>query len=365
MSSAEIVPLAQGNLPETIDLTQFSEEEKRKIQEITQTIDVKDTQGVLQYGIQSQANISRFADNVLEQVRAKDSGYVGEVLTNLMLKVQDLKVDSLSGKESFLEKIPLLGDLINSTKKFIAKYEKLSVEIEKIVDELDKARMQLLKDLTLLDKLYENNLEFFHELNLYITAGNLKLQEIQEKILPELKTAAQNSSDVLAAQELNDLGQFINRFEKKLHDLKLSRTICLQTAPQIRLVQGSNQVLVEKIQSSILNTIPLWKNQIIISISLFKQKKALELQKEVSSTTNEILLKNAEMLKTNTIEIAKESEKGIVEIDTLKKVNADLITTIEETLRIQQEGKAKRQQAETELVKIEEDLKNKLISLKN
>lgn len=361
---SQIVPLSPNNMVEVADISQLPEADKQKVIDISNSIDIRDTQTALQYGVNAQVNISRFADNVLNQIRAKDAGYVGEVLTDLMLKVKDMNVDSLSGKPGFLESLPILGGLMNSAKKFIAKYDKMNVQIENIVDELDKTRMQLLKDLTVLDKLFESNLEYFHELNLYIAAGEMKIKELQDTFLPSLKAKAENSTDMLAAQEYNDMTQFINRFEKKLHDLKLSRTICLQTAPQIRLVQGNNQLLVEKIQSSILNTIPLWKNQMIIAISLLRQKKALEIQKEVSQTTNDLLLKNAELLKTNTIETAKEGEKGIVEIETLKKVNADLITTIEETLKIQQEGSLKRKQAEQELSKIEQELKDKLASLK-
>jgi len=224
--------------------------------------------------------------------------------------------------------------------------------------------MQLLKDVTMFDNLYEKNLEYLKELDLHIIAGQLKLKEVQDTILPQLKAKAEQSGDPVDAQRFQDMNQMANRFEKKIHDMKLSRMIAIQTSPQIRLIQGNNQVLVEKIQSSILNTIPLWKNQIIIAIGLFKQKKALKLQQEVTATTNELLAKNAEMLKDSSIQVARESERGIVDIETLKKVNNDLISTIEETLKIQQEGKQKRQQAETELIQLESDLKKKLVDIK-
>ncbi len=356
--------LASQQAVEVLDMSKLTPEEKKKVDEISSQIDVNDSQAVIQYGVGAQAKISGFADNILSQIRAKDSGYVGEVLTDLMLKVKELDVDSLSSSGGFLEKIPIIGAIIDSAKKFIARYEKMSVHIEKIIDELTKARMNLLKDITLFDNLYEKNVEYLKELDLYILAGGLKLKEIQEKILPDLKAKADASKDPVDAQRYQDMNQLANRFEKKLHDLKLSRMISIQTSPQIRLIQNNNQVLVEKIQSSILNTIPLWKNQIIIAIGLFRQKKALAMQQEVSKTTNDLLRKNSEMLKDSTIEVARESEKGIVEIDTLKKVNADLISTLEETLKIQVEGRAKRQQAETELVQIENELKTKLTEIK-
>lgn len=341
----------------------LNDEEKKKVEEIRSSFNVDDSQEIIQFGVGAQSKISGFADNILDQIRAKDAGYAGEVLTELMLKVKEIDVDSLSDG-SFVSKIPIIGSIVDSAKKFAARFQKLSTEIENIIDELTKARMQLLKDVTLFDNLYEKNLEYLKELDLYIIAGQMKIKDIQEKVLPELKAKADASGDPVDAQKYQDMNQMLNRFEKKIHDLKLSRMVSIQTSPQIRLIQNNNQVLVEKIQSSILNTIPLWKNQIIIAIGIFRQKKALKLQKEVTDTTNQLLSKNAEMLKDSTIEVAKESERGIVDIETLKKVNNDLISTIEETLKIQQEGKLKRQQAEVELSQLENDLKKKLTEVK-
>ncbi|HPB81115.1 MAG TPA: toxic anion resistance protein [Spirochaetota bacterium] len=341
----------------------LNDEEKKKVEEIRSSFNVDDSQEIIQFGVGAQSKISGFADNILDQIRAKDAGYAGEVLTELMLKVKEIDVDSLSDG-SFVSKIPIIGSIVDSAKKFAARFQKLSTEIENIIDELTKARMQLLKDVTLFDNLYEKNLEYLKELDLYIIAGQMKIKDIQEKVLPELKAKADASGDPVDAQKYQDMNQMLNRFEKKIHDLKLSRMVSIQTSPQIRLIQNNNQVLVEKIQSSILNTIPLWKNQIIIAIGIFRQKKALKLQKEVTDTTNQLLSKNAEMLKDSTIEVAKESERGIVDIETLKKVNNDLISTIEETLKIQQEGKLKRQQAEVELSQLENDLKKKLTEIK-
>ncbi len=340
-------------------------EEKKKIDEIANQINLKDSQFVLQYGVGIQSKISGFADTVLSDIRAKDADYVGEILTDLMLKVKDVDVSGLGTGEGFLTKIPLLGSMISASRKFVAKYQKLSVEIERIIEELDKAKMQLLMDITMLDNLYQKNVEYFKELDIYIHAGEMKLKEINEQVIPTMQVEIQNSSDAMDAQRLKDLTQLVNRFEKKIHDLKLSKMITIQTAPQIRLIQNNNEVLVEKIQSSILNTIPLWKNQIVIAVSLMRQKRALEVQKEVTDTTNDLLLRNSELLKDSTIGVARESERSIVEIETLKKVNDDLIKTLEETLKIQEEGKTKRQQAEIELSKLEQELKNKLANLKN
>lgn len=347
-----------------ISLKDLTPEEKKKVDEIAAQIDINDSQGIIQYGVGAQSNISNFADSILEQVKAKDAGEVGETLTDLMLTVKKLDVDSLSG-ESFMSKIPLIGNLVNSAKKFIAQYQSIEHHMEEIIDEMNKARMQLLKDITLLDALYEKNKDYMKELELYILAGEMKLKELTEKTLPELKAAAAASGDTLDAQKVQDLSQMINRFEKKVHDLKLSRMVSIQSLPQVRLIQNNDQLLVEKIQSSILNTIPLWKNQVVIAISLFRQKKAVELQKEVTETTNDLLQKNADLLKTSSLDVARESEKGIVEIDTLKKVHESLISTIDETLKIQAEGKTRRAQAEVEIVKLENELKAKLAQAKS
>ena len=347
-----------------VSLKDLTPDEKKKVDEIAAQIDINDSQGIIQYGVGAQSNISNFADSILEQVKAKDAGEVGETLTDLMLTVKKLDVDSLSG-ESFMSKIPLIGNLVNSAKKFVAQYQSIEHHMEEIIDEMNKARMQLLKDITLLDALYDKNKDYMKELELYILAGELKLKELTEKTLPELKAAAAASGDTLDAQKVQDLSQMINRFEKKVHDLKLSRMVSIQSLPQVRLIQNNDQLLVEKIQSSILNTIPLWKNQVVIAISLFRQKKAIELQKEVTETTNDLLQKNADLLKTSSLDVARESEKGIVEIDTLKKVHESLISTIDETLKIQAEGKTRRAQAEVEIIKLENELKAKLAQAKS
>ncbi len=346
-----------------IEWKSLAPEVLEKARELAKTIKIDDSQAVIQYAVGTQVKISQFADTILNEIRARDAGYVGETMTNLLLKIKDVNVNSL-GEGNFWSKVPIIGAFVDSVRRFIAQYDKLSVQIEKIVADLDKARMNLLRDITMLDGLFEKNQEYLEELDVFTAAGAMKLEELQTVTLPQLEAAAKASGDPRDAQRLHDFTQMLNRFEKKLHDLKLSRMIAIQTAPQIRLIQNNNQVLVEKIQSSILNTIPLWKNQIVIAISIFRQQKALKVQREVTNTTNELLSKNAEMLKQGSLGVARESERGIVDIETLKKVNQDLITTIEETIKIQVEGRTKRQQAEQELSRLEADLKAKLQDIK-
>src|SRR5690606_32591333 len=235
---------------------------------------------------------------------------------------------------------------------------------DRITIRLEHSKNALIKDNKLLEQMYEKNKEYFLALNIYIAAGELKLEELQTKIIPELQRKAEQSGDQMLYQEVNDMIQFANRLEKRVHDLKLSRQITIQAAPQIRMIQNTNQTLVEKIQTSINTAIPLWKNQIAIALTLLRQKKAVEAQKQVSKTTNELLLKNSEMLKSNAVEAAKENERGLVDIETLKKTQENLVSSLEETLRIQAEGRAKRRQAESELVAMEEQLKQKLLELR-
>ena len=357
------VPLSQGNT--NLDLTKFTPEEITQVETIKNQINLEDSQAIITYGVGAQREISTFADTILGEIRNKDSGYVGDILTDLVTHIKKVDVNGLEVKGGFLSRVPIISSFFNSVKKFVAGYERLSVQIEKITDQLDNARMQLLRDVTLLDNMFVKNQDYRKNLERYIAAGQLKIRELTDITLPQLRAKAEETKDSLDAQRYNDMSQILNRFEKKVYDLELSRTISIQTNPQIRLIQGGNQVLVEKIQSSILNTIPLWKNQMVIAITLLRQRNSLALQKQVTDTTNELLTRNSELLKQGTVQIAKESERGIVDIETLKKVNNDLISTIEETLKIQAEGKAKRQEAEVELVRIENDLKAKLLSLKN
>jgi uncharacterized protein YaaN involved in tellurite resistance len=337
--------------------------QRQQVDEIKRTVDVRDTQMVIQYGLPAQNRIATFSDTLLADLRTKDAGEPGQALAELLTKVRELDVDSLAAGAP-AARIPLVGRFLDSFKRFSARYQKLSTNVDRLLDGLERNRMALLKDVTVLDKMYELNLEYLEQLDLYIAAGDDILLDLQSKQLPALEVEARASGDPLAAQQLTDFHQAVMRFERRLHDLKLTRMIAIQTAPQIRLIQNNDQNLVEKIQSSITNTVPLWKNQIIIALSLYRQQQALELQKEVTDTANELLAKNAELLKTGSAKVGREVERGIVDIETLKKANDDLIATLEETIKIQQEGHEKRIVAEAELLRLQSDLKTKLIELK-
>lgn len=363
-SSAKEQSVQEEKQQEIAKLTQQVERvtpaEREKINEIKNNIDLMDSQMTEQFGVGAQKNIAQFSETILAQIKSKDAGYVGDIMTDLMTKVRDADMDDMDD-DSFLKKIPFLGKLTNSTEKYMARFQNLETQIDKIESELDKARMGLLKDIGVLDNLYAKNVEYFNDLQLYILAGEEKLKELRDTTLPKLRQEALESNDPMASQLINDFENTVNRFDKKVHDLKLSKTLAIQTAPQIKLIQNNDKALVDKIQTAILNTIPLWKSQVVIALSLSKQKAGLQMQRSVTDTTNDLLRKNSEMLKTNTIEVAKESERGIVELETLKKVNDDLITTIDETLKIQREGQARRLAAEQELLKIEETLKQSLL----
>ena len=340
----------------------FTEEEKKRIGQIRASIDLMDSQAVVQYGVGAQRNLSDFADTVLSNVRSKDSGYVGDLLSDLVIQVKGMDITKPGDGEGILDKIPFVRSTRNSLAKFRERYTKVEAQIDRIEGELEKARINMLKDIGMFDTMYQKNLEYFRELQLYIAAGEEKLAELRKTTVPALRAEAERSGDPMAAQLVNDFEETVSRFDKKRHDLKLSRTIAVQTAPQIKLIQNNDKLLVERIQTAIMNTIPVWKGQIVIALGLYRQEKTLKLQKEVTDTTNELLKKNSELLRTNTVETAKASESGVAEIETLRKVNENLIATIEETMRIQQEGRQKRQAAEQELVKLEEELKNKLLT---
>ncbi|MBM6761696.1 toxic anion resistance protein [Megamonas hypermegale] len=339
----------------------ISPEDRKRIDEIKNAIDLTDSQASVKYGVNAQRNIAEFSDTILNNIRSKDSGYVGELLSNLVVKVKGFEVDG-SSNGSFIKKIPILGSLVGKAQNMMAEYDKLSVQVDKIQGELDKARMVMLKDIVMFDTMYDKNVEYFKELQLYIRAGEEKIQELQTQTIPRLRQEAANSQNQMAVQLVSDFENAVSRFEKKVHDLKLSKTIAIQTAPQIRLIQNNDKVLVDKVQSAIFNTIPLWKSQIVIALGLSRQQKVLQMQREITNTTNELLRRNAEMLKQSTLETARETERGIVDIETVKKVNDDLISTIEETIKIQQEGRQKRKAAEAELVQIEDRLKQTLLA---
>ena len=329
-------------------------EEQAKVEQIRQSIDFTDTSAMVQYGTGAQKDISSFSDDILSKVRSKDTGEAGELMRNLLVKVNDVGVSDLTKNSVF-------GSVRSKLKKFSARYQKMEGQIDEIANNLDKQRVTLLNDINMYDTMYQKNLDYFKELDLYIRAGKEELQHVQTEVIPTLREQVAQSTDPMAPQVVKDYEDSANRFEKKLYDLELSRTISLQMAPQIRLIQSNDRELAEKIQTSILNTIPIWKNQIVLAIGLARQKEALEMQRAVTDTTNELLKKNAELLKQQSVDVAKESERGIVDIETLEKVNTDLIDTINETIEIHKKGHEQRMAAEQKLVQIEGDLKKTLL----
>ena len=353
----ELIPVSD-NIPD-LSKQSFSEQDNLQIAKIKDEIDFMRNTDVLQYGSEAQGNISRFSDQILENVRAKDSGHVGELLSSLTSKVEEFNEPT---SKKLVRSIPLVGRLVGKVDDVVNRYDKLSVQVSKISSKLDASRTEMMKDIVLLDNMYHKNVEYFKTLCIYIEAGKQKIKETNEVTLPKLRSEASQSSNPLAMQVVSDFEETVARFEKKVHDLELSRTIALQTAPQIRLIQNNDKTLVERVNSTILNTIPLWKNQMVIALGLVNQQKALQMQKQVADATNNLLRKNAEMLKQNTLDTAKENERGIVDVATIEEVNNRLIETVHEVLKIQQEGRAQRQKAEGELLRIEENLKNALIS---
>ena len=355
----------EKKMEETLPAQEPAEEaltpqERQRVDEIKKEIDFLDPQTDVQYGVGAQRNLADFSQRILGQVRTKDSGTAGELLLELSEKVRNSDVAKIGNNEGILDKIPFLKSAKDRIRRFQAQYETLEVQVDRIEGELEKARMEMLKDINMFETLYQKNLEYFRELECYITAGEEKVAEVRQETLPGLRQEAAESGDPMAAQVLRDFEDTVNRFEKKLHDMKLSRTIAIQTAPQIKMIQNNDKMLVDKIQTAVLNTIPVWKSQIVIALGLYRQQKTLQMQREITDTTNQLLEKNAELLKTNTLETAKESERGIADIATLKKVNDDMIRTIEETLRIQREGSVKRHEAEKELTRLEADMKRAL-----
>ncbi|MGN0587622.1 MAG: toxic anion resistance protein [Oscillospiraceae bacterium] len=341
----------------------FTPEEKAKIAEIKDSIDLTDSKTTVQYGIGAQRRLTEFTDSILDNVRSKDGGQVGDLLSSLVVEVNSLDPSSLTNDSGILSKLPGVKNAVKSLKKLAERYSKAEVQIDKIEAALEKARMDMLKDISVFDIMYKQNLDCFRELGLYIQAGKERIEEIRTETIPKLRADAQASGDPMDAQLVRDFEDDVDRFEKKVYDLELSRTIAVQTAPQIKMIQNNDRVLVDKIQTAVLNTIPIWKSQFVIAVGLNSQQRVLKMQREITDTTNSMLLKNSELLKTNTVETAKESNRGIVEIETLQKVNQNLISTIEETIQIQKEGRQQRAEAEKALGQIEENLKNKLVQI--
>lgn len=349
-------PPAEVAVRETV----LTPEEKARVSEFAQKIDITNSTQILQFGSQAQKKISEFSESALANIRTKDLDEVGSMITGLVTEIRGFSPDEEpKGVLGFFKKAG------NQMEQLKARYDTVAKNIDKICNSLEGHQMVLIRDVAMLDKMYENNLSYYKELTMYILAGREKLAQIESSELPEMQKNARESGKPEDAQAANHLAEMCNRFDKKLYDLDLTRTISIQMGPQIRLVQGTNSILVEKIQSSLMNTIPLWKNQMVLSLGLAHSQNAMRAQRQVTDITNDLLRKNADTLKENTIGIARESERGLVDIETLRHTNQSLITTLDEVMKIQIEGKQKRREAEVELMRIEGELKQKLLEVRD
>ncbi len=357
------IKITEEKIENSLNYDSLSDEEKAAIEEFNKKIDVTDSTQVLQFGSKAQSKISQFSDSVLEGVKTKNIGEVGDVLSNLVGEIKSFDADiNLDTKSNVFSKF------FNNAKKqlntLVAKYSKIETNVDRIEKQLENHKLQMLKDIAIFDTMYEKNFEYFKEISLYIIAGERKLEELRNVDLPKLRQVAQESGEQIDAQKVQDLENTINRFEKKIYDLKTTRVISIQMAPQIRLLQNNDAELVEKIQSSITNTIPLWKNQIVLALGINNAKQALGTQKAVTDLTNDMLKKNSEILKQGSIDIAKESERAIVDIETLQATNKNIIETLDKVIEIHENGRIKRQEAEAELQNIEKELKDKMLEIK-
>ncbi|EIP1930182.1 toxic anion resistance protein [Listeria monocytogenes] len=360
-SAASIVNNETDAAPRLVDM--LTETNKKQALELSKQIEPGNQAAILGYGAPAQAKLHDFSHSMLAHVQKQDVGPIGDIISDLMYRLQEADPDELAArnKNVFTKMFHRVKQSIN---EITSKYQKIGTQIDRIALKLEHSKKRLMEDNSFLEQLYDKNKDYFQALNIYIAAGELKLEEINTKMLPELRKKAEQTGDQMDYQEVNDLTQFADRLDKRVYDLRLSRQITIQQAPQIRLIQNTNQALAEKIQSSIMTAIPLWKNQVAIALTLLRQQQAVAAQRQVSETTNELLKRNADMLKTNAIETARENERGIVDIETLKETQSSLIETLQETHKIQQEGRAKRAVAEKELVTMEQELKERLLEMK-
>lgn len=351
----EVLPKKQTQKEEVPVLTP---EEQKMVNDFAAKIDIENTNQILQYGAGTQKKMADFSDTALENVKTQDLGEIGELISNVVGELKDFDVQEEGKFFGFFRKQTSKMENLKN------KYDKAQANVEKITDSLQQHQVRLMKDSAMLDKMYEQNLNYFKELTMYNLAGKKKLEETRNGKLAEMKNKAALSGLPEDAQAARDLDEKCSRFEKKLHDLELTRTIAMQTAPQIRLIQNNDTVMVEKIQTTIVNTIPLWKSQMVLALGIAHSAEAAQAQRQVTDITNELLRKNAETLHMATVETAKESERGIVDLETLQKTNADLIQTLDDVMRIQMEGRQKRQAAEMEMHRMEEELKRKLLEIR-
>ena len=345
---------------EKLDISSLSPAEQAAVRDFSQKIDITNTEQVMNYGSAAQKNISEFSDAALSTVKTKDLGECGDMLSSLVIELKGLNFDE-EEKKGFLGLFKKASQSIAEKK---AQFDKAEVNVDKIVEELEKHEITLMKDISMMDKMYEKNQEYMKELTMYILAGKLKIENLRNVELPKYVAKAQETGLPEDAQAANDFANLIGRFEKKIHDLELTRTSSVQMAPQIRMVQNNDSLMAEKIRSSIVNTIPLWKNQMVLALSLYHSEQAMKAQRNVTDVTNELLTRNAEALHQGSVGIARESERAIVDMETLKKTNMELIATLDEVRQIQDDGRARRAQAEEELARIEGELKDKLLEMK-
>jgi uncharacterized protein YaaN involved in tellurite resistance len=342
--------------------TQLAPAQQEAAQKLATDIDVHNPQSVMDYGAPAQTKLSEFSQGMLSKVQSQDTGAIGDALSDLMFRLNEASPSDLQAGDNNLFK-RMFSKVKKSIFEIQAKYQKIGAQIDTIAAKLDQQKNGLVNDNRLLNQLYDKNKDYFDALNIYLAAGELKVQELRETTIPAAEQKAKTTGDQMDLQTVTDLNQFVDRLEKRLYDLKLAREITIQQAPQIRLIQNTNQVLAEKIQASINTAIPLWKNQVAVALTLLRQKDAVTAQRQVSATTNDLLKKNSEMLKLSSIETAKENERGVVDIETLQKTQNDLIETLQETLKIQQEGREKRINAESELANMENNLKQQLLTM--
>ncbi|MEP9818627.1 toxic anion resistance protein [Staphylococcus xylosus] len=348
---------------EVVNSTQYTQKDQQKINELSEKIKPMDHDGLLNYGTEAQSHMSQFSHRILNEVKTTDVGPVGESLNGLMSKLKSVNPDELNPEnQSKLKRI--FRRTKASVNEIFSKMQSVGSQIDRISIELDKHKNNLVKDVDMLDELYNMNKDYFDELSLYIEAAKKKQHDLQQEDVPKLRAQAKSTGNQMDVQAASDMEQFIDRLDKRIYDLQLSRQIAIQTAPQIRMIQNVNQALAEKIQSSILTSIPLWKNQMSIALTLMRQRNAVTAQKAVTDTTNDLLLKNSELLKQNALATATENERGVVDIETLKTTQNDIIETIEQTLQIQEQGRNKRKQAESELNQLETELQNQLLDMK-
>lgn len=337
-------------------------EQQEQARKLAEQIDITDTDSVLNYGSNAQQKIGDFSHNVLNHVQNQDTGTIGSAINDLMFQLEESDPDELAKEnQNFLQRI--FKRAKRSIYETTAKYQKIGAQVDKIALQLDKQKTMLLEDNKMLSQLYDQNLDYYQALNIYIAAGELRVEELENEIIPKALKEAEETPDQMLVQKVNDLNQYLNRLDKRVHDLRVTRQITLQQAPQIRLIQNTNQALAERIQTSINTAIPLWKNQIVISLTLLRKQDAVAAQRRVSDATNEMLQKNSEMLKQSSIDTARETERAVVDIETLQKTQTDLIDTLQETLAIQQEGSQKRREAEQQLVVMEDQLRDQLLEV--